>query len=299
MDSLSLSSVFFLTFSPPVVWLVDDDFFTSRLVYRVGFLTQVNGIAYVANNIYFSSWLTLFSCIYTLNKWSTSKDILSIAELTGVSATLKSWYVLFVSSLVVLGTSVDLTVKLGVQDRQDSSFGVALGAASAMISLAWILIHYNFFDGLQEGGWFELSSSFLLILVWIIGLAILTQDQGVAATLTGTQCTRNQDNVFESPQCMIVILSSNNETNGTTMDMISEIPCSQLPRQVPGSNLYFAAWTSFVASLNVTFRWKAAQALQFAQAQQEQRRKELGSTTAGTGEGDLSDEDAEDDEDAI
>jgi hypothetical protein len=67
----------------------------------VGYITRAGGIAYVANNIYFSAWLALFSCIYTLNEWSTSKDLLSIAELTGISATLKSWWLLCLTSLVV------------------------------------------------------------------------------------------------------------------------------------------------------------------------------------------------------
>lgn len=67
----------------------------------VGYITRSAGIAYVANNIYFSAWLSLFSCIYTLNEWSASKDILSIAELTGISATLRSWWLLCLTSLVV------------------------------------------------------------------------------------------------------------------------------------------------------------------------------------------------------
>jgi hypothetical protein len=66
-----------------------------------GYITRAGGIAYVASNIYFSSWFTLFSCIYTLNEWSASKDILSISELTGLSATLKSWWVLCLTSMVV------------------------------------------------------------------------------------------------------------------------------------------------------------------------------------------------------
>ena len=66
-----------------------------------GYTTRAGGIAYVASNIYFSSWFALFSCIYTLNEWSASKDILSISELTGLSATLKSWWVLMLTSMVV------------------------------------------------------------------------------------------------------------------------------------------------------------------------------------------------------
>jgi hypothetical protein len=39
----------------------------------VAYITQVNGMAYVASNIYFSAWMCLASCIYTLNEWSTNK----------------------------------------------------------------------------------------------------------------------------------------------------------------------------------------------------------------------------------
>ena len=46
--------------------------------------------------------------------------------------------------------------------------------------------------------------------------------------------------------------------------------------------MYFAVWTAFAASINISFRWKAAQALQFAQAQeQEAKQAQLG----GGGEG--------------
>lgn len=40
-----------------------------------------------------------------------------------------------------------------------------------------------------------------------------------------------------------------------------------IDQQIPGSNLYLAVWVCFLASFNVTLRWKAAQAIQFAQAQ--------------------------------
>lgn len=47
--------------------------FTFWWIVGVAYITQVNGLAYVASNIYFSAWLSLASCIYTLNKWSTNK----------------------------------------------------------------------------------------------------------------------------------------------------------------------------------------------------------------------------------
>jgi hypothetical protein len=73
----------------------------TRWIIGTGYITRAGGIAYVATNIYFSSWFALFSCIYTLNEWSASKDILSITELTRLSATLKSWWVLTLTSMVV------------------------------------------------------------------------------------------------------------------------------------------------------------------------------------------------------
>ncbi len=73
--------------------------------------------------------------------------------------------------------------------------------------------------------------------------------------------------------------------------------CNDLPRQVPGSNLYFATWTCFFASLNISFRWKAQQALQFAQAQAEKRQRHMAdhpnetAATAGADENDIDDDD--------
>lgn len=48
-------------------------FFTFWWTAAVGYLTQVQGIAYIALNIYFSSWITWALCISTLNQWSASK----------------------------------------------------------------------------------------------------------------------------------------------------------------------------------------------------------------------------------
>jgi hypothetical protein len=70
----------------------------------VGIITKPGGVAYQASNIYYSSWGSLVSCFYTLNLWSTEKDILSIAEITGVSFTLRSWWVHFLSACVVFAS---------------------------------------------------------------------------------------------------------------------------------------------------------------------------------------------------
>ena len=172
----------------------------------------------------------------------------------------------------MLGTCVDLHVRLTSEDLDDTSFGVALGVVSTLVSLFYILVHYDFIASCEEGGWLELSSSFFLIVLWTIGLAIFTQDQGIAATLTGSQCGRDPRVGLGSENCTIVIFDTSND-DGSIVQL--RVPCSEFPRQVPGSNLYFSAWCCFFASLNVTFRWKAAQALQFAQAQQEKERRRL------------------------
>jgi hypothetical protein len=191
--------------------------------------------------------------------------------MTRLSATLKSWYLVFLSSLVVFGTCIDMYVRLGDYERDDSSFGVALGVVSTTVAFFFILVHYDFLSGCEEGGWFELASSFFLIMLWTIGLAILTQDQGIAASMEGSQCSRDQIPGL-GQNCTIVMWILNKE-EGVLEKIVT--PCTDLPRQVPGSNLYFATWTCFFASLNVTFRWKAAQALHFAQAHQEKERRRL------------------------
>jgi hypothetical protein len=225
---------------------------------------------------------------------------------------------------VVLGTCVDLHVHLDRVSREDSGFGVAVGTVSTMVALFFILVHYDFISKCQEGGWLELSSSFFLIMVWIIALAIFTADEGIAATLSGSKCGRDelrgesQGRFFEDPSCTIVIVRKVlNATllafNGTQsyIDQQETMPCSDLPRQIPGSNLYFATWGSFLASINVTFRWKAAQAIQFAQARQRRQQQKSAHLVkeeddddnnveaANKGGEDSNSEADEDDEDAI
>lgn len=50
-----------------------------------------------------------------------------------------------------------------------------------------------------------------------------------------------------------------------------QMECIDLFREdIPGSNLYFCVWGSLLAAVNIALRWKAAQALQFAQTAQRQ-----------------------------
>lgn len=181
----------------------------------VAYITTPGGIAYVASNIYYSAWLSLFrsvlcqsfyrvfsvyifffirilitfsiwysrvlcytSCAYTLNLWSTDKDILSVAEITSVSYTLKGWWIHFISAVVVFASSIHLSILLNDFDGQDASFGVALGLVSMCVSFFYILVHYDFFSACrcEEGGWTELGLSLFLFLIWVIGLSVLTQE---------------------------------------------------------------------------------------------------------------------------
>lgn len=125
-------------------------------------------------------------------------------------------------------------------------------------------------------------------MLWTVGLAVFTQDQGIAATLTGTQCSRE---TMRTTNCTIIVY----EENEYGIMEREEIPCSDLPRQVPGSNLYWSVWVCFLASLNVSFRWKAAQAMQFAQAQEEEERKRVEGTDGQALENQEDDDDDDDD----
>jgi len=267
--------------------------FTLWWVVGVFYCTQVNGIAYTALNIYFSAWMSLVSCIYTLNKWSAAKDILSIAELTGVSATLKSWYVLFISSAIVTGTSVDLFTRLTGSEQGNAALGFAIGIASTILSFGFILVHYKFLQFCTEGGWIELCSSFLLILMWIVAVAVLTQNEGIAATMVGTGCqSRAFSFIGAISNCTISFAVGQN-------DQIVSYACEDfVGADIPGSNLYLTVWLCLGTSLSITFRWKAAQALQFAQAQnQRMSRTNMDGVEVDAGLED--DDDLEDFEDAI
>ena len=77
----------------------------------VAYITRPGGIAFTVSNIYYSAWLTVFSCVYTLNEWSDSKDILSIAEITSVSFTLRYWWIHFTAAFVVFVSSCSLVSK--------------------------------------------------------------------------------------------------------------------------------------------------------------------------------------------
>lgn len=206
----------------------------------VGLQTKAGGIAYHALNIYFSSWSALCVCVHALNEWSSAKDILSIQELTHISATLSAWYVLFLASIVEMGSAADAYGYLGKTGELGSTFAVACGAVSTFVSFYAILVHYKLIRccNIKQGGLVELSVSLLLILWWIVGVAVLTEPDAVGSTITGETCGTEDD--------------------------------------IPGSNLYLSGWMCLFSSCAITVRWKAAQALQFAQAQDRKDREGSG-----------------------
>lgn len=147
-------------------------FFVMWWIAGVGYLTRSGGLAYLTSNIYFSSWIALGCCVYTLDRWSASKDIITMQQLTALSTTLSSWYVLFLSSLVVFASAVDLHLNLRHRGRRSldtSSFSIALGTLSSCVAFFFILVHYKFFDSIKQGGWLELAAAFLMIVGWLVG----------------------------------------------------------------------------------------------------------------------------------
>ena len=192
----------------------------------------------------------------------------------------------------VLGTTIDIHIRIGANELNDTDFGIAMSAVSCVVSFFFLLIHYDFIPKCEEGGWLELSSSFFLILLWIVALIILTQDEGIAATVTGSQCSPDSLGL-QVQNCTIVIYQL---VDGEDEPVRIEQECGDLPRQVPGSNLYMAVWICFFAAVNISLRWKAQQAIQFAQAQQERRVQQLHITGNVNGDGVVVDGDQDDEE---
>lgn len=183
---------------------------------------------------------------------------------------------------------------MGSSQLQDTDFGIAMSCVSCVISFFFLLVHYDFFPKCEEGGWLELSSSFFLVLLWTVGLIILTHDEGIAATVTGSQCSRDSVDLRLPENCTVVIYE---EVDGSDELVRIEQDCGDIPRQVPGSNLYMAVWICFFAAVNISLRWKAQQALQFAQAQQERRERQLHITGNVSADGVILDDDDEDQSD--
>jgi hypothetical protein len=101
----------------------------------------------------------------------------------------------------------------------------------------------------------------------------LTKDGGIAAIAVGSKSckpdyyTNNMDENGMLTNCTLEITTKVNET----YSQVTNQECIDFFREaIPGSNLYFCVWGSLLAAINIALRWKAAQALQFAQTAQRQ-----------------------------
>ena len=200
--------------------------------------TRAGAIGYAALNIYFSAWASLFACLDALNKWGGEKDILTLHQLTRISITLPSWWIVFWASIVVLGSGADAIDDATRNEVIIScSTAITIGFLSSTISAFFILSHYEFLQccaacnsWLSYGGFLELGCSLLVNLFLVIGLEQLTGAGRIASTITG---------------------------NGANYPDKDEY--------VPGTNIYVAIWAAFIASVRVTVKWKEARAIKFAQ----------------------------------
>ncbi|KAL7537931.1 hypothetical protein ACHAWF_005941 [Thalassiosira exigua] len=217
-------------------------FFVLWWVVGVVSITHSGAIGYASLNIYLSAWATLFACVDALNRWMGEKDILTLQELTRLSVTLPYWWIVFWASVVITGSAIDAS-HLTPDDYVKSSCSVAvgIGCLTALFSAFFVLSHYEFLTccracatWLSYGGWFELLCSVFVNLVLVIGLEQLTGAGRIASTVTG--------NVGVDPAAA---------------------------NYVPGTNIYFATWSGFVASVMVTAKWKEARAIRFAQTSAE------------------------------
>jgi len=156
-------------------------------------ITRAGALGYAALNIYFSAWLSLFACMKTLDSWGGEKDLLTLKELTSVSATLPSWWILFWASLITFGSAADavhLSQSVHVNDSCNTAMSV--GIVVAAISAFFILSHYEFLQcchacssWLSYGGWFELACSIFGNILLAVGLNELTGAGKIASSITG------------------------------------------------------------------------------------------------------------------
>ena len=244
-------------------------------------ITRAGAIGYASLNIYFSTWASLFASIYALDQWGGEKDILTLRELTRMSITLPSWWIVFWASIVILGSAGDAARFFDSDDYVFASCATAVGISTitTVVSAFFILSHYEFFQcckacssWLTYGGWFELAMS-IMVNVWlVIALSQLTEPGAIGSTIVGNGFSPQSEEGGESQQ--------------------SGVPSgSRTSYYVPGTNIYIASWTAFIASGRVTVKWKEARAIKFAQTSGAKSEEEGGDTEQ---EGDEEDNDESD-----
>jgi hypothetical protein len=120
--------------------------------------------------------------------------------------------------------------------------------------------------------------------------------------MEGNTCSRDaQFTPLQIENCTLVLYQQDSMTGTVTR---YELECGDVPRQIPGSNMFFASWTCMLSVFYVAFRWKAAQAIKFAQTskQSAEHTSNLGAAEKALSEGDDDDDagyDDDDDDDAI
>ncbi|VEU44155.1 unnamed protein product [Pseudo-nitzschia multistriata] len=102
---------------------------------------------------------------------------------------------------------------------------------------------------------------------------VFTTDGGIAAKMEGDEC---KSDIATRPvdiktNCTVSLFIE--DSAGKISNHI--VNCDQLVtgEEFPGSNLYYACWSCMLASIAIAFKWKASQALRFAQAQAEQQQR--------------------------
>lgn len=206
--------------------------------------TQPGGIAYVALNIYYSFWVCFFVSVYTLNAWAKDRNKedsrnISFRNLTHLSWTLRGWYFHAFFAFVVFVSSAQLQKLEADNVYYKVVATICISFFSFLISTVVILTHYKLaccFCGyeLPLGGFAELTIAFALTIAWICEVSYATTFGGFAATITGSSVVLN---------------------NGQEQTM-------------PGSNLYFASWFSFISICFVIRQWNAERIMEFTKTQQ-------------------------------
>lgn len=95
--------------------------------------------------------------------------------------------------------------------------------------------------------------------------------------MEGDECKRDLSLADTEENCKIVLFIEDPE--GVIQNY--EVTCNRLSGEIPGSNLYYSCWSCMLSSIAVAFRWKASQALRFAQAHAE--RQQQNEQNAGEG----------------
>lgn len=197
------------------------------------YLTKAGGVAFLALNIYLSSWISFFACLYTFNIWLSSKDLVSFKELTRLSPTLFWWYILLFSSVVECGSACDFFIRYRENVRREYGIlSVCAGALSVFFSILAILYHYKIIEccKIKPGGTWEFIVALILCIWWILCVALLTRRDGVAATISGQTC------------------------KGLVNEGVYNT----------GSNLYFSLWISLACTIFIMEGWMQAKALKLA-----------------------------------